>query len=333
MSFVASAILLMTGMQPSVAGATTSQRVVPSSGLVNPRRLVVGVNYWSGHTVSFFINRDLPFFREIGIRYVRLGFGPLFMDNLASLIPSVKENGIEVVGLLMREDLIGDISAWGDWVYNIVSAYNDEVKVWEIWNEANWGTVFQDDPSGYTEFLRMAYTKAKQVDPNCTVLGGSILGTHDGALDYLRSMHDSGAMNYMDAVSIHPYCGPNPPEYPHTNSWGSGFWKLQQVRDLMVELGDDSRKIWVTEMGWNTGNDTTSVTEQDQAGYLQRALKMGQSWSWLQAFIIFNWMDSAPANLYYGLVRGQYGSPYTHEDFCKPSFFAVRDFINASTTW
>lgn len=332
MLFAVSAILLMTGMQCFIAGAENSRRAIATSGVVNPRRSIVGIDYWAGFTVSYFINRDLPFLKEIGIRCVRLEFGPWSEGNLASLIPSITENGIDVIGLLMRKDLIGNISAWGDWVYNTVSVYNDEVKVWEIWNEANWGTGFQDDPSGYTEFLKMAYTKAKQADPNCTVLGGSILGTQDASLNYLRSMYDNGAMNYMDAVSIHPYCGPNPPEYPYTNSWPSGFWKLQHVRDLMVERGDENKKIWVTEMGWNTGNDTTSVTEQDQADYLVRALEMGQPWNWLQGFIIFNWMDYAPANLCFGLVRGRYGSPYTYDNFCKPSFFTVRDFINANTT-
>jgi exo-beta-1,3-glucanase (GH17 family) len=286
--------------------------------------MIVGIDYWAGFTRTFLVNRDLPFLKDAGIKIVRQQFAPEYEPYLIETVPVLANNGIKTLGLLIRRDLVDDIDAWGDWVYNRVLAYRDHVKFWEIWNEANWGTGFQDNPVGYTKFLKRAYTKAKQADPNCIILGGALLGTQDSAVNYLRTMYDNGAKDYMDAVSVHPYCGSNPPEYPNVNSWGSGFWKLQDVRNLMVERGDAKKKIWITEMGWTT---TPPGTEEEQAAYIKRALQMAQSWGWVEGFIIFNWMDSGSASIYYGLVREKYSAPYTYENFCKPSFFAVKDFI------
>jgi hypothetical protein len=288
--------------------------------------MMVGVDYWAGFTATFLTNRDLPFLKEAGIQIVRMDVGPSFESIFPQTVPILKANGIEVLALLMRLDLLGNIDAWGDYVYNRVLAYKDQIKVWEIWNEPNdvrYG--FQNDPAGYTEFLKRAYVRAKQADPDCIVLGGSVWGTDDYGLNYIRSMYEYGAKDYMDALAFHPYCANQPPEYPYQTSTGKAFWKLQLVRDVMVENGDVDKKIWITEMGWSSN----AVTEQQQADYLTRALTMAKNWSWVETFSIYNWMDGG--DLYFGLTRTKYNPPYTHENFCKPSFFAVRDFISNNT--
>jgi hypothetical protein len=293
--------------------------------------LKVGIDYWAGNTKSYFTNRDLPFLKEAGLNFVRLEFGSWSESNLASLIPSVTENGLEVIGLLMRKDLVDDIDSWGNWVYNTVSTYKDKVKVWEIWNEPNWNTGFGSpgDPVKYTEFLKRAYTKAKEADPNCVVLGGSILGTDDSGLNFLRSMYDNGAKDYMDAVAIHPYCAGVSPLYPNKTSTGKAFWKLESSRNIMIEYSDENKKIWITEMGWAT-QGTNSVTEELQALYLTQALNLAQSWNWVETFIVYQWMDGG--GFYFGLTREKNSPPYTYENFCKPSFFAVKDFIQPITS-
>lgn len=328
-TFQVASLLTVLVVSPHVArarGLQDSQNVILTYGAIR-ERMFVGVDYWAGVTASFFTERDLSFLKDVGIEIVRMEFGLWSEANLKTMVPLVTVNGIEVLGLLMREDLVGNIDAWGDWVYNTVLEYKSMVKVWEIWNEPDWQTGFTDDPEGYTGFLKRAYTRAKEADPTCTILGGSLVGAAEAPLDYLEAMYDNGAKDYMDAVSIHPYCDPNPPEYPNEGTWGNAFWKLQWFRDLMVERGDGHKKIWITEFGWPT-ND---VSDEEQADYLVRALTMAKNWGWVETVVIFSWMDSASANLYFGLVREKYSPPYTSENFCKPSLFAIKDFISNST--
>lgn len=304
-----------------------SQNVILTYGVIR-ERMLVGVDYWAGVTASFFTSRDLPFLKEAGISILRQEFGAWSEGNLATLIPLVRANGIEVLGLLMRQDLIGNIDAWGDWVYNTVLKYKNMVKVWEIWNEPDWQTGFQEDPEGYTEYLKRAYIRAKEADPTCSIVAGALTGAEEGCLNYFRRMYDAGAKNYFDAFSIHCY-PQGPPEYPNVGSWGQAFWKIQWFKDLMDEKGDEYKKIWITEFGWATGGD--GVSEALQADYLVRALTMAKNWGWVETAIIYKWMDAASANLYYGLTRESYSPPYTSESFCKPSFFAIKDFISNST--
>jgi exo-beta-1,3-glucanase (GH17 family) len=294
------------------------------------KNILVGVDYWSGFSASSFLSRDLPFLKEANIDYLRLEFGPSYANNLATLVPAVVQNGIEVLGILMRKDLVNDTDAWGTWVSDTVSTYKDKIKVWEIWNEPNWNTGFgaPGDPVKYVDFLKIAYVKAKQADPDCVVLGGSILGTDYAAQNWLMSMYNNGAGDYMDAVSIHPYCSSVCPLYPNATGSGKAFWKLQNMRDLMVQYGDENKNIWVTEMGWATGGSGAVNTEAEQALYLSQALNLSESWDWLQTFIIYQWMDGG--SFYYGLVREKYTPPYTYDAFCKPSFNATRDFSQKS---
>lgn len=309
------------------AGLQDSQDVISTYGVIR-ERMLVGCNYWAGFTASSFTSRDLSFLNEAGIKMLRLEFGTWSVDNLKNLIPTVTANGIKVLGLLMRVDLIGDIDAWGDWVYNTVGYFKGMVKVWEIWNEPDWGFGFDDNPEGYTEFLKRAYTRAKEADPTCTILAGAFTGAQEGPLDYFRRMYDAGAQGYFDAFSIHCY-PQGPPESPNEGKWGQAFWKIPWFRDLMVEKGDGDKKIWITEVGWVTQAD--GVSEAQQADYLVRALTMAKNWSWVETASVFCWMDSVSADLYYGLVRELYEPPYTHENFCKPSFVAIKDFISNST--
>jgi hypothetical protein len=322
--------LLNLFLHESFAETTKAQRVIVSSGTIKKvNKLIIGVDYWAGFTKSYFINRDLPFLKEAGIQILRLEFGPWSEPNLVELVPVIVSNGFSILGLLIRRDLAeaNDLEAWGEWVYNIVQAYKDKIKYWQIWGEPNWNTGFgaPGDPVKYVEFLKIGYLRAKQADPNCTIIAAGILGTDDPGLNFLRAIYENGAKDYMDALGYDPYCTTVSPLYPYETSTGKAFWKLQWVRDIMVQYGDGDKKIWVTEMGW-ASEGVNSVGEENQALYLTQALNLAKTWDWLETFIVFNWMDSKSANLYFGLVRGRYSPPYTYENFCKPAFFTVKNF-------
>jgi hypothetical protein len=321
------AFALLAVFACSVFATQYSYIMITARGSIAHQKIIIGVDYWAKTDKSHFMNRDLPFLKEIDVKMLRLEFATWTLDNLAVLVPVIKSNGIEIIGTLMRKDLVEDIEAWGIWVFNVVSMFKNEVKIWEIWNEPNWDTGFgaPGDPVKYTEFLKMAYIKAKTADPDCFVLGGSILGTNEAGLRFLRTMYENGAKDFMDAVAFHPYCGNVSPLYPYETNTGKAFWKLQYVHDIMRSYSDGDKKIWITEMGWAT-QGVNSVTEEEQALYLKDALNLASSWDWLETFIIYNWMDGG--GFYFGLTRTRYNPPYTYENFCKPAFFTVKNFTN-----
>jgi hypothetical protein len=80
-------------------------------------------------------------------------------------------------------------------------------------------------------------------------------------------MYDRGV--FPDIVGIHPYAGRS--QAPDvTIQYQSNFTDIERIRSLMVQYGQGSKPIWVTEWGWSTDQ----VSEWTQADYIKKSLEM-----------------------------------------------------------
>jgi exo-beta-1,3-glucanase (GH17 family) len=297
-------------------------------------RMPVGVNTWFGTTVALLNQRDSPLLNQAGIRQIRLG--GVNDQNLAqydSLVNALVADGIEVLGILHRADLASDHNAFGDYAYNTVLHFKGRVRNWEVWNEPDWNPATSSPyftPSDYADLLKNAYTRAKQADPNSFITSGGI-STVEGGLPYVKAIYDSGGKDFMDAVAVHPYCFPAAPSDPHGDPYGHTFCGLPTIRNLMTSYGDVNKKVWITEFGYRTpgvgftaGDAKGTVTEQQQASYIEQALTMASGWDWVERFYIYAWMDSSdPSMGCFGLIRETYETPFE----TKPAFGAVEAFV------
>ena len=274
--------------------------------------MIVGTDIWCMQRTSTF-RSFVPGMKECGIEYIRLEFNRDSIANLRNLVPLVIDNGFKVLGLLIRKDYAPDnVDAWGEWVFSVVNEFKQYVTLWECWNEPNLNKFFTGaDPVKYTNFLKKCYTEAKRADPTCLVLGGAVAFTHNTALNFLRTMYQNGAKDYMDGVAWHPYCSPFHPE--DTTSTPNPYFYVPRVKDVMEQYGDPN-KIWITELGWDSHN---GITEDQQAEYIVRALELAYQWGWVELYIIYKWRDSP--NIPKGLLRS--------DGTRKPSYDAVKDFI------
>ena len=88
---------------------------------------------------------------------------------------------------------VNPLNYWANYIYKVVTAYKDYIKIWETWNEPDYtrnynnvgkwktsppdpadlehwhGTIFQ-----YIRLLRITYEVAKKVDPDCFVATGGL---------------------------------------------------------------------------------------------------------------------------------------------------------------
>jgi hypothetical protein len=189
----------------------------------------------------------------------------------------------------------------------LAGQFSDQVDAWEIWNEEDIGY----DPGGtggdtylsprdYAYLLggdptadgsihpwaaKGVYRALKEVNPGATVLLGGLSNAWKapdgrGAGHYLRAVYQElVALGYgagtwpFDVVGVHPYYGRNPD--PNIYLFDGGAYILRaNVWSVMDEQGDGSKRIWITEIGWNT--NTTQwvcmppfVSEANQAAYLR----------------------------------------------------------------
>jgi len=161
------------------------------------------------------------------------------------------------------------IAAYARYAVEVLRHYGRQIKAVEIWNEYNGtfckGPATRDRSGTYLRMLRAAYAAIKRERPDVTVVGGATSGI---PLPYWDKLLSGGALDFMDALSVHPYRYDAPPEGIETEIAG-----LQ----ALVEKHNDGRPkpIWVTEIGWNTKASEApgdlTIDDSTQAKFLVRA--------------------------------------------------------------
>lgn len=188
---------------------------------------------------------------------------------------------------------------YGDFVHEIVSRYKGKVKYYQIWNEPNWTFEWGDQPvnaAEYVRLLKIAYTRAKEADPDVVILAASLAPTlemSDNAINdlvYLQQMYDAGASQYFDIMCVNPYgLRSGPFDRRLDQNEDCNFSRPVLVRELMVRNGDSHKPIWASEMGWCALPPDYPewplwgrVTREQQARYTVQALQRAQrEWPWM----------------------------------------------------
>ncbi|MDH7480923.1 MAG: glycosyl hydrolase [Armatimonadota bacterium] len=202
-----------------------------------------------------------------------------------------------------------NLSDWSNFVGRIVSRYKNRIKYWEVWNEPDIG-FWQGTVEQYADLVKSAYVAAKRADPDCKIVLGGTAGVN---LPFIEQIYEQGVGQYFDILAVHPY------------QWGDIFddrWfnsQLRDLRQLMQKWGDGHKEIWLTELGWSTGDK--SITEEVQARLLAQAMITAYTLTDVNVtkyfwFCVKDW--GGPG---YGLIRPD-GSR-------KPAFNAYRTVISA----
>ena len=186
---------------------------------------------------------------------------------------------------------------YANFVKTLVSRYKGRVQYYQIWNEPNIWPEWGDqaiNPAEYVEMLKLAYTKAKEADPNVVILSAPLAQTLEKSernlseLDFLTAMYEAGARDYFDILAANAYGFDEPPDTP-ANPDVLNFSRLQLLRAIMVQHGDADKPIWFNEFGWNASPEDfppqkliwRRVSEAQQATYTADAIRLARSWGWV----------------------------------------------------
>ncbi|MGD8239250.1 MAG: hypothetical protein PVH68_11895 [Armatimonadota bacterium] len=146
----------------------------------------------------------------------------------------------------------------------VATRFRGRLKYYEVWNEWSIGCGMRGKPKStpevYAGLLERTYRAVKKADPSATVVG--IGGEHSkNHLDYIEGMLAAGAVDNMDAASVHSYRYPRGPDA--TDLLG----ELQNVEHVLRGHGG-AQRIWLTEIGWPTHIGPRGVPERVQAQML-----------------------------------------------------------------
>ncbi|MFQ5343520.1 MAG: glycosyl hydrolase, partial [Anaerolineae bacterium] len=110
-------------------------------------------------------------------------------------------------------------------------------------NEPTWpfGGCWGDMASEYVEFLRIAYQEIKAVDPDATVMPGSLAYAEFGhwfIQDFFDNFLAAGGAAYTDVVGFH--------WFKSFQVWPTAVDKARELRGIMAARGVD-KPLWLTE--------------------------------------------------------------------------------------
>ncbi len=272
--------------------------------------------------------RTLSMARSAGMAWARQQFpwgeieparGEFDWDKYDDLVALYRRNGIQIIARLdspprwARTNPSGTGSSgppdnfddYGDFVEAFARHYRGQIYYFQIWNEPNLAREWNDapiDPAAYVKLLKIAYTRAKAVDPNIRILtaGLSITlgepypkgeGVYRNMNDllFLEQMYQAGAKDWFDILSANAFGLGSPPEDPPDPN-KLNFQRVVLERAVMEKYDDANKAVWINEYGWNAAPASIPdsrliwgrVTEEQQADYTLRGIAYArQNWPWV----------------------------------------------------
>ena len=200
---------------------------------------------------------------------------------------------------------------WGNYVYTVVSHYEDRVKHWEMWNEADdygWEYFWTGTDADYAQLLKVGYQATKAACPDCTVLFAGLLYWRDSTffervLDILNDDPAAPGNNYFfDAMSVHLY-----------SRSSNTYDVVNHIRSRMKVYVPD-HPLWLTETGVPVWNDVRvdpnpaeydyAATQEEAAAYVIQSYANAWAAS-VERYFFFRTHD-ADMGEYFGLIRNDH---------------------------
>ncbi|MGW5193792.1 sugar-binding protein [Kribbella sp. NPDC004138] len=182
-----------------------------------------------------------------------------------------------------------------------VDQWGTEHTTYELWNEWNLrdpNGAAKASPENYVAVLKMVSAAVRAKHPDVKLTGPSLAVINDWQ-GWFTKFADLGGLDYVDAVTIHPYVQPLDPEASVTY--------VNTIRSIMAAHGS-TKPIYISEQGWATGTNPSAVSEPAQARDLVRGNLLAYG-NGVARYSSYNFMDSGtdPSNVEhrFGLVRNR----------------------------
>jgi hypothetical protein len=201
--------------------------------------------------------------------------------------------------------------------------YRGRVAAYQIWNEQNLAVENGGRVANaglYMDVLVAGYQAVKSGDSAAIVVSGPPAATETNSptiaisdLTFFRQMFaDPRFRSHHDVIGVHAGGTSNPPDSMWPNRPGPGpnfvtsrefyFRRVEDYRTLAVQAGLSDRKMWVTEFGWATRNNTrgyefgNNISFETQAEWIVRAYQIARrEWSpWMGGMFLWNLNFAVP---------------------------------------
>ncbi len=228
--------------------------------------------------------RDLDLIQAGGFRVIRMDFGWSGIERekgvydfekagYDALTAGCLQRGIRIIYILDYSNRLYEQEhsvrteagrkAFAAFAEAAAQRYSGKGILWEFWNEPNikqfWSP--QPDVENYCKLVQEAAPLVGKADPSGILLAPATSGI---PFDWLESCFKQGLLQWIDALSVHPYR----PQAPETV--GKDYDRL---RKLLEQYAPQGRQIPIISGEWGYSNinwDKKRLSDEQQARYLAR---------------------------------------------------------------
>ena len=155
------------------------------------------------------------------------------------------------------------VAAFARWAAAAAKHFQGRHVVWEIWNEPNISFWKPAPDANQYATLALATLKAiRAADPQATIFAPGSSGL---PWPFLESLFKSGALEFLDGVSVHPYRSPKQPPETAAKDY-------QRLRELIGRYMPPRRRepVAIVSGEWGYATDVKGVSLETQAQFIVR---------------------------------------------------------------
>lgn len=308
--------------------------------LVLPQGLGVNIHFTRGH------ERDLDLIAAAGFKFVRMDFswggterrrGEYDWSAYDELTTRLDQRGLRAIYILdysnpvheetvlSRNPITGreqrdvaspqkpeSVAAFARWAAAAAEHYKGRGIIWEIWNEPNisfWKP--KPDVRQYTTLALATCRAVRAADPEATVIAPA---TSEFPWAFFESFFASGVLEYLDAVSVHPYR--NYSRGPETA--GEDYRRLRALIEQYAPPAKAHLPIISGEWGYAT-HSKGGVSLDVQAAFIVRQ-QLANLYAGVPLSIWYDWKNDGTNAAY---NEDNFGT-VTYDLAPKPSYRAVQ---------
>jgi aryl-phospho-beta-D-glucosidase BglC (GH1 family) len=259
-------------------------------GTVNQIGSGINIHFVSGH------EKDLDMIAAAGFKFVRIDFqwqgiehtkGVYDWSAFDGLMANLKKRNMRAICILDYSNRLYEadsvsinpldhkeqratnspqhpesIEAFARWAAAAAVHFKASNIVWELWNEPN--ISFWKPKPNVNQYTALALATAKAIkaaQPDALIIGPC---TSQVPLPYIETFMASGILQYLDAVSVHPYRN-------YSKSPETAIVDYNNLHTLIEKYAPDGKKqMPVISSEWGYSTSTKGVTLDVQAAYIVR---------------------------------------------------------------
>jgi hypothetical protein len=270
-----------------VKSGFSQSEILPTSSKFGPKGQVcagVNIHFVTGH------EKDLDLIAAAGFKFIRMDFGWQGIERVKGtynwtgfdeLTANLEKRGLGAIYIfdysnslyeestVAKDPITGkeqkstaspqheeSVAAFARWAAAAAIHYKGKNIIWEIWNEPNisfWKP--KPDVAQYTSLALATCKAVKAVAPGATIIGPA---SSETPWPFLETFLSSGVLEYLDAVSIHPYR--NYSKSPETAS--VDYKKLGELIERYAPEGKKQMPVISSEWGYSTALKANSLDAQ-----------------------------------------------------------------------